>query len=180
MLQTLLWIAAIPITAILLMFNVRRLLFLLAILPGSYPRKKLSCLSETYLPSVLILVPCRDEVSLIPETCGSLSQLDYPSEKLQVVLIDDGSTDGTGEAMEQQALSRPGWHVVKFASNFGKAHAMNTALARFPFGEIIYVFDADHRPNTDTIRCASRYFHAPQVAAVTGFTKVSNPVVSPS
>jgi cellulose synthase/poly-beta-1,6-N-acetylglucosamine synthase-like glycosyltransferase len=82
--------------------------------------------------------------------------------------------------MEQQALSRPGWHVVKFASNFGKAHAMNTALARFPFGEIIYVFDADHRPNTDTIRCAARYFHAPQVAAVTGFTKVLNPVVSPS
>lgn len=180
MLQTLLWIAAIPVAAILLIFSVRRLVFLLAILPGSYPRKKLSHLSETYLPTVLILVPCRDEVTMIPETCRSLSQLDYPSEKLQVVLIDDGSMDGTGEIMDQQALGRPGWHVLKFASNLGKAQAMNTALTRFPFGEIIYIFDADHRPNADTIRCAARYFYAPQVAAVTGFTKVLNPVASPS
>jgi hypothetical protein len=50
MLQTLFWIISIPIAAILLMFNIRRLLFLLAILPDSGPRKKISLLSETYLP----------------------------------------------------------------------------------------------------------------------------------
>jgi cellulose synthase/poly-beta-1,6-N-acetylglucosamine synthase-like glycosyltransferase len=129
---------------------------------------------------VLILVPCREEVAMILEMCQSLSQLDYPSEKLQVVLIDDGSTDGTGQVMEQQTASRPGWHFLKFASNLGKAHVLNAALARFPFGEIIYIFDADHRPNADVIRRAARYFYAPRVAAVTGFTKVLNPVASPS
>ncbi len=180
MLQTLFWIISIPIAAILLMFNIRRLLFLLAILPDSRPRKKISLLSETYLPEVLILVPCRDEATMLPEMCQSLTQLDYPSEKLQVVLIDDGSVDGTGQVMEQQAATRPGWHILKFASNLGKAHALNTALARFPFGEILYIFDADHRPNADAIRRAARYFYAPRVAAVTGFTKVSNPVASPS
>ena len=117
---------------------------------------------------------------MISGMCQSLSQLDYPSEKLQVVLIDDGSLDGTGQAMEQQAAGRPGWHVLKFAGNFGKAHVLNTAVTRFPFGEIIYIFDADHRPNADTIRRAARYFYAPRVAAVTGFTKVLNPVASPS
>ena len=180
MLQTLFWIISIPIAAILLMFNIRRLLFLLAILPGRRPRKKISLLSETYLPEVLILVPCRDEATMIPEMCHSLSQLDYPPEKLQVVLIDDGSVDGTGQVMEQQVATRPGWHVLKFASNLGKARALNTALARFHFGEILYIFDADHRPNADAIRQAARYFYAPRVAAVTGFTKVSNPVASPS
>jgi cellulose synthase/poly-beta-1,6-N-acetylglucosamine synthase-like glycosyltransferase len=180
MLQTLIWIAAIPIAAVLLIFNVRRLLFLLAILPGSHPKKKISLLRETYLPTVLILVPCREEVTMIPGMCQSLSQLDYPSEKLQVVLIDDGSMDGTGQAMEQQAAGRPGWQVLKFASNVGKAHSMNRALERFPFGEIVYVFDADHRPNADVIRRAARYFYAPRVAAVTGLTKVLNPLASPS
>lgn len=180
MLQTLLWIAAIPIAAILLVFNIRRLLFLLAILPGRRRGKRSSLLSDTYLPEVLILVPCRDEVGMIPELCQTLLHLDYPSEKLQVVLIDDGSVDGTDQVMEQQAASRAGWHVLKFASNLGKAHSLNTALGRFSFGEIIYIFDADHRPNADVMRRAARYFYAPQVAAVTGFTKVLNPVASPS
>ena len=180
MLQTLLWIIAIPIAAILLVFNLRRLLFLLVILPGSRRGKRSSLLSDTYLPEVLILVPCRDEVTMIPELCQSLSQLDYPSEKLQVVLIDDGSVDGTGQVMEQRADSRIGWHVLKFAGNLGKAHSLNTALARFSFGEIIYIFDADHRPKADVLRRAARYFYAPRVAAVTGFTKTLNPVVSPS
>jgi cellulose synthase/poly-beta-1,6-N-acetylglucosamine synthase-like glycosyltransferase len=112
--------------------------------------------------------------------CQSLSQLNYPSEKLQVVLIDDGSMDGTGQAMEQQAAGRPGWQVLKFARNVGKAHTLNTAVASFPFGEIIYIFDADHRPNADAIRRAARYFYAPRVAAVTGLTKVLNPLASPS
>ena len=178
--QTVFWIIAVPIAATLLVFNIRRLLFLLAILPGGHPRKKISLLSQTHLPNVLILVPCREEVTMLPEMCQSLSQLDYPSEKLQIVLIDDGSIDGTGQVMEQQTASRPRWHALKLASNLGKAQALNTALARFPFGEIIYMFDADHRPNADTIRRAARYFYAPQVAAATGFTKVLNPVASPS
>jgi len=180
MLQTLLVILAFPVAAILFVFNIRRLLFLFAILPSSQTDKKTSIVNEAYLPDVLILVSCRDEVAMIPALCESLSQLEYPSAKLQVVLIDDASTDGTGQEMEQQAASRPGWHVLKLADNLGKAHALNTTLARFHFGEIIYIFDADHRPNADTIRRAASYFYAPQVAAVTGFTKVLNPVASPS
>ena len=180
MLQTLLWIISIPIVAILLVFNIRRLLFLLAMLPGNGRGKRSSLLRHTYLPEVLILVPCRDEATVISALCQSLSQLDYPSEKLQVVLIDDGSVDGTGQVMEQQAASRTGWHVLKFAGNLGKAHSLNTALARFSFGEIIYIFDADHRPKADVLRRAARYFYAPRVAAVTGFTKTLNPVASPS
>jgi cellulose synthase/poly-beta-1,6-N-acetylglucosamine synthase-like glycosyltransferase len=180
MLQTILSILAIPIAALLLLFNIRRLLFLVAILPGSDSQRRSSPLSELYLPEVLVLVPCRDEAALIPELCQSLSELDYPAEKLQVVLIDDGSVDGTGRVMEQQAASRAGWHVLRFATNLGKAHSLNTALAQIAFGEIIYIFDADHRPHANVVRRAVRYFLAPRVAAVTGFTKVLNPVASPS
>jgi len=180
MLQTLLLIFSLPVVAILLVFSIRRLIFTLAILPGSDQGSTSGLLGQPYLPEVLILVPCRDEVGMIPDLCQALSGLDYPSEKLQVVLIDDGSVDGTGQSMEEQSVSRPGWHVLKFANNKGKADSLNSALACFSFGEIIYIFDADHRPKADVIRRAAGYFYAPQVAAVTGFTQVLNPVASPS
>jgi 1,2-diacylglycerol 3-beta-glucosyltransferase len=180
MLQTLLVIFTLPVVAILLVFNIRRLIFTLAILPGSDQGSTSTLLGPPYLPDVLILVPCRDEVALIPDLCQALSRIDYPSEKLQVVLIDDGSVDGTGQSMEEQSANRPGWHVLKFAKNRGKAVSLNSALACFSFGEIIYIFDADHRPKADVIWRAAGYFFAPRVAAVTGFTQVMNPVASPS
>src|SRR5215204_6574524 len=133
MLQTLLLIFTLPVVAILLVFNIRRLIFTLAILPGSDQGSTSAFLGPPYLPEVLILVPCRDEVAMIPDLCQALSGLDYPSEKLQVVLIDDGSVDGTGQSMEEQSASRPGWHVLKFAKNRGKADSLNSALACFSF-----------------------------------------------
>ncbi|HSL30370.1 MAG TPA: glycosyltransferase family 2 protein [Anaerolineales bacterium] len=180
MLQTLLFIVAIPVTFILLLFNIRRIVFTLAVLRMVVPAGKSAVPGQGYLPGVLILVPCRDEAAMIPDLCQALSRLDYPMEGLQIVLIDDASTDGTGVVMEQQAAARPGWHALRFSNNVGKAAALNVALARFPFGEIVYIFDADHRPEPQALRRAVRYFYAPRVAAVTGFTKILNPLASPS
>jgi cellulose synthase/poly-beta-1,6-N-acetylglucosamine synthase-like glycosyltransferase len=180
MLQTILLIIAIPIAAILLVFTIRRIIFTLAILPANDPSNESSVPGHRCLPKVLILVPCRDEVGMIPGLCQALSQLDYPHESLQVVLIDDASTDGTGLVMEQPVAERLGWHVLQFSNNVGKATALNIALARFQFGEIIYIFDADHRPDAHVLRRGVQYFFAPRVAAVTGFTQVVNPLASPS
>lgn len=178
--QTTLLIIAIPLVAILLMFTIRRIVFTLAILLTGDQSSKHPTHDHGFLPEVLILVPCRDEKRMIPDLCNALSQLDYPPESLQVVLIDDASVDGTGLVMEQQAAGRLGWHVLQFSSNVGKARALNIALARFQFGEIIYIFDADHRPDADALRRGVQYFFAPRVAAVSGFTRVVNPLASPS
>jgi cellulose synthase/poly-beta-1,6-N-acetylglucosamine synthase-like glycosyltransferase len=62
----------------------------------------------------------------------------------------------------------------------GKASALNAALDRFPFGEIIYILDADHRPEAEVLKRTAPYFYAPRVAAVTGFTQVLNSLASPS
>jgi cellulose synthase/poly-beta-1,6-N-acetylglucosamine synthase-like glycosyltransferase len=117
---------------------------------------------------------------MIPDLCQALSQLRYPPQKLQVALIDDGSVDATGRIMEQEASGRSGWHVLRLSSNVGKARALNIALDRFPFGEIVYILDADHRLDPLALRKAMRYFFAPRVAAVTGFTKVVNSLASPT
>jgi cellulose synthase/poly-beta-1,6-N-acetylglucosamine synthase-like glycosyltransferase len=167
-----------PVIAILLIFNIRRVIFTITILFASNKNKKISAVQDN-LPEVLVLIPCRNEVEMIPDLCRAISRLDYPGEKYQVVLIDDGSTDSTGELMRQQAQARPGWHVLTLSRNIGKANALNIALAQFPVGEIIYIFDADHRPDADVIKSAVRYFEDASVAAVTGFTKVLNPIASP-
>ena len=85
---------------------------------------------------------------MIPQLCQSLLQLEYPSEKLQLVLIDDASTDGTGQVMQQQAAGRPGWQVLQFSSSLGKAHALNTALAHSHLGKLFIFL----MPITDRIR----------------------------
>jgi biofilm PGA synthesis N-glycosyltransferase PgaC len=178
--QTLLLLIAIPISVILLVFNIRRIIFTIAALLFADKNNKTPSVGQRHLPGVLILVPCRDEAGMISDLCQALSRLDYPREHYRVVLIDDGSTDGTSLLMDQQAAARPGWDVLTFSNTVGKASALNTALARFPFGEIIYIFDADHRPDDRVLRRAVRYFYAPGVAAVTGFTQILNPTASPS
>lgn len=170
----------VPAVVILLAFTFRRILFTLAILSGGKPGPDSSVPGHTYLPRVLILVPCRDEADQILGLCQALSALDYPRQNVQVVLIDDASVDGTGPLMERQASERPGWHVLRFSSAVGKASTLNKALSQFSFGDIVYVFDADHRADPEALRRGVRYFYAPGVAAVTGFTRVVNPLVSPA
>lgn len=182
LIQKLITCASIPILAILLIFNLRRMLFTFTILFIS-PRNKdpeKSPINLKDLPNVLVLVSCRNESKIIHGLCQAISQLDYPPEKHQVVLINDGSTDGTVERMEQQAEGKPGWNVLNLPNSIGKASALNAALKQFPFGEIVYIFDADHRPEPDSLKRAVRHFEDPQVAGVSGLTIPSNPLASPS
>lgn len=180
MIQVLLWLIAIPIVAVLLLFSLRRIIFTLAIFLAAKKRKLPSSLAGIDLPDVLILVSCRNEAGMIHGICWALSQLDYPHAKYQVVLIDDASTDGTGALMKREVALRSRWYVINFQDNLGKAGALNFALNQFPFGEIVFIFDADHRPEPQALRRAVQYFGDPSVAAVSGFTKVANPVASPS
>lgn len=159
---------------ILAVFAIRRLIFLLTLLRAQPPLT-----DPDTLPDVLILVPARDEQASLPGLVAALDALDYPRERLQVVLIDDGSTDETGARMAAAAAARPGWRVVRLPRNVGKPQALNLALARHDFGEIVYVFDVDHRPQPDCLRRAVRAFADPRVAGVSGRTRPRNALVSP-
>ena len=175
-------LVSLPIIAVLLAFNLRRVLFALAILLPRQGTGEAPAASEgaDRWPEVLILVPCRDEEEMIPDLCRSLDELDYPSERRRVVLIDDGSCDSTHSLMARSAGERPGWEVLALSPNVGKAAALNLALARFSFGEIVYVFDADHRPRPDVLKRAVRYFDESEVAGVNGRLVPGNPLASAS
>ncbi|MFQ5612684.1 MAG: glycosyltransferase [Anaerolineae bacterium] len=177
MMRLLLSLASGFAASILLLFTARRWLFILsALLPGGRPPPR----AEADLPPVLLLVPVRNEAAELPDLLAALDRLDYPARRLQVVLIDDGSTDGGGQILAQWAGPRPNWQTLSLAQNRGKARALNAALARFPEGEIVAVFDADERPEPGALQHLVRPFASPTVGGVSGRRAASNPLASPA
>ncbi len=168
-------------SGVLILFNLRRVFFIFTVLFSKKDNKKGGEISENsnHWPEILILVPCRDEEDMIPGLYESICCLDYPKDKTHVVFINDGSTDNSGTLMEEFAQCTQGWHVLNLKKNVGKSAALNQAIKQYPVGEIIFVFDADHRPKPDAIKLAVRYFDDPLVAGVTGRTIPLNPLYSP-
>ncbi|MEN8374992.1 MAG: glycosyltransferase [Gemmatimonadota bacterium] len=124
------------------------------------------------LPPVSVLIPAFNEGRVIQDAIRSVLRLDYP--RLEVLVIDDGSTDDT--AARASALEgRHGKATVRVVSkaNAGKAAALNTgiALARFPF---VCCIDGDSTLAPGSLRAAMRHFRDPRVAAVAGNVKVEN------
>lgn len=123
---------------------------------------------EPYLPPVSVLVPAYDEAVGIAGAVRSLVASDYPD--LEVVVVDDGSTDGTGDIVE--ALGLPGVRVVRQA-NAGKARALATA-ARHASHDVLVMLDGDTVFEPATIRSLVQPLRDPAVGAVSGNTKVGN------
>lgn len=69
--------------------------------------RPLSDAGESPLPSVAVIVPARNEAHNIARCVGGLLAQDYPSDRLQIVVIDDNSTDGTAEIVRQSAGQDP-------------------------------------------------------------------------
>src|SRR5215469_6563442 len=66
--------------------------------------RSLPALSDVDLPGVSVLVPCHNEELVIADTIKALCALNYPTELLQILIVDDGSTDRTAEIVSQAAL----------------------------------------------------------------------------
>ncbi len=170
-------LVALPIIFVLLIFNLRRLILTLTIFlaPRRLPQDP-----TQELPDVLVVVPCRNEERVLRGMGRALAQLEYPRAKLQIVLVDDGSRDETRVIMEQLAARAENIHCLALPESRGKARALNAALETFSFGEMICIFDADHRPLPNALRVAMRYFDSPRVAGVSGRTIPLNAFASPS
>jgi cellulose synthase/poly-beta-1,6-N-acetylglucosamine synthase-like glycosyltransferase len=107
------------------------------------------------LPSVTVVVPCRDEARGLARAVTSLLAQDLP--ELQVVAVDDRSTDGTGEILARLAAADPRLEVVSVAALpdgwLGKNHACH-AGARRARGEWLLFTDADVVHAPDAVRRA--------------------------
>ena len=104
------------------------------------------------LPVLDILVAARDEENVIERLVERLLNLDYPENKLNIYVIDDGSTDKTPLILERLSRNFEKLKVISRASNAGggKSGALNYAL-RFTHGEWILILDADAQLKKDTL-----------------------------
>ena len=124
------------------------------------------------LPSVAIVVPCWNEEGTIGRTADSLLALDYPVHKLQIILVDDGSTDGTPEAMAAFA-DNPRVRIVR-KENGGKYTAINVGVAATE-ADIVGCLDADSFVDRGALRAMIPHFNDPKIAATTAAMSVHQP-----
>jgi cellulose synthase/poly-beta-1,6-N-acetylglucosamine synthase-like glycosyltransferase len=124
---------------------------------------------------VSVLVPCKNEEVVVEDLVTSVLQLDYPDDRLQVVIVDDGSSDLTGELLDRVTRAEPRLQVIHRApgAEGGKSGALNAALEAAS-GEVIMVFDADHRPRRDVLLRLVRHFADPAIGAVQGRCEIRN------
>ncbi len=134
---------------------------------------------ESFTPTVAVLVACKDEELVVEGMMSALLSLDYPADRLTVVVVDDASTDGTGAKLDARAAADPRLRVLhrRAGAGGGKSGALNDALA-LTDSEIAVIFDADHQPEPDVLRRLVRHFRDAKVGAVMGRCVVRNGVES--
>ena len=105
------------------------------------------------IPTLDILVAARDEQNVIARLVERLVSLDYPSEKLKIYIIDDGSVDNTPNILKKLSQKYERLNIISRSKNDGggKSGALNHAL-QFISGEWVFILDADAQLKNDTLQ----------------------------
>ena len=94
-------------------------------------------------PQLSLVIPAYNECGALPGLLDEIEQVCAGLElDWEIVVVDDGSTDGTGELLEDYAREHDGVRVVRLRRNFGKSEALTAGLEH-SFGEIVITLDAD-------------------------------------
>jgi cellulose synthase/poly-beta-1,6-N-acetylglucosamine synthase-like glycosyltransferase len=129
---------------------------------------------EELLPSFSIVVPVKNEERVIDRLLDSLSTLNYPLNKREIIIVEDGSTDKTNDICMNYAKEHANVKILHKNLSNGKPSALNFGLAHAK-GDIVAIFDADNVPAHDALLAVVEYFEDPKVAAVQGRTASINP-----
>ena len=122
------------------------------------------------LPKFSIVVAVKNERSVIGRLLEALSRLNYPADKKEIIIVEDGSSDGTLDICTKYAREQNlAVKIVHKQISDGKSSALNCGIAQAS-GEIIGIFDADNVPASNILVNVCKYFDDPKVAAVQGRT----------
>jgi cellulose synthase/poly-beta-1,6-N-acetylglucosamine synthase-like glycosyltransferase len=118
-----------------------------------------------YEPNVTMVVPAFNEEDLIEEKILNSLSLDYPRDKLEVIVVNDGSTDNTGEIISRYAKS--GIVVRENAVPMGKIGVMNTTVPE-ALGEVVVFSDVSAMLDKDAMASLVTHFDRDDVGCVSG------------
>ncbi len=119
------------------------------------------------LPSVTLIIPAHNEEAVIGAKLDNTLALDYPRDRLEILLVSDGSTDRTVEI----AKARAGVTVIELHERRGKAHALNHALAKAG-GDIVVFSDASIQLEPQALVNIVRPFADPSIGCVSGEDRI--------
>ena len=154
-------------SVVVCMFIMTRFLFSLFYRPAPIPR------GDGPEPTIAIVMPAFNEEEAVATSIRSLRTVDYPDEKLEVVVVNDGSTDGTLAEIERAAAGSDVVRVISFEENRGKRAAMAAGI-RATSAEIVAFVDSDSALERDALRRIVRGFADPKVGAIAGHAEVEN------
>lgn len=145
--------------------------FILISLFESKKRKRVHELLN-FFPETTIVIPCWNEEDTIARTVDSVLALDYPQDKMRIMIVDDGSTDNTQKVLEKYK-NNPMIAVFR-KENGGKFSALNFGLERLNT-EYFGCLDADSFVDKQSLKNIMRRFVDPTVMAVTPATIIDKP-----
>lgn len=126
------------------------LLFVPGVLRAISTKKKRS-IADSELPTITVLVCARNEENSISKCISSLAALDYPIEKIELLIVNDHSTDRTGAILFEWKAKLPNLHILDTTDIDTGLHGKANALAQgfdVATGEIVLMTDADSRVPT--------------------------------
>jgi cellulose synthase/poly-beta-1,6-N-acetylglucosamine synthase-like glycosyltransferase len=124
-----------------------------------------STASRAIAPTVTVVIIAHNEAPRIQGRLANLLALEYPQDRLEILVASDGSTDGTPE--RACAYEDGGVRVIPFVARRGKPAVLNE-LVRQARGEIVILADARQRFQTGALRQLVAPFADPEVGAVSG------------
>ncbi|MBI2621770.1 MAG: glycosyltransferase family 2 protein [Candidatus Levybacteria bacterium] len=128
-----------------------------------------------YFPTISVVIPAFNEEKSIKEAVKSVLLCDYPKERLELIVVDDGSNDGTREAVENlNIFNTSGNSIFVSQENMGKANALNNGIKNYVTGELVMCLDADSYLAKDALMKVVGYFEDEKVVAVASNVKIAS------
>jgi cellulose synthase/poly-beta-1,6-N-acetylglucosamine synthase-like glycosyltransferase len=124
-------------------------------------------------PSVAVVVSAHDEEDVIARRVENLLELDYPPERLEVVVASDGSTDRTDEIVREIAASEPRVRLLECPRE-GKVAAQHRSV-RETASDVVAFTDANTEWRPDALRTLVRSLADPEVGYVCGRLRLESP-----
>jgi poly-beta-1,6-N-acetyl-D-glucosamine synthase len=119
-------------------------------------------------PTISIIIPTYNEATVIKEKLSNISLSDYPSDKIDLIVVDSGSTDNTAKlARDSFAQNRLKGQVIEESERTGKSGALNLGL-KYALGELVCISDAECSWDRQALGNAARYFSDPTIGSVSG------------
>jgi cellulose synthase/poly-beta-1,6-N-acetylglucosamine synthase-like glycosyltransferase len=126
---------------------------------------------DGYLPTVSLVIAAHNEAKVLPEKLANSLALDYPRQRLEIVVASDGSTDATNAIARAYADRGVVLHALPCRG--GKTRALSLVVPR-THGDILVLSDANTMYRPDAIRKLVRHFIDPRVGAVSGDVRLVN------